>query len=176
MICNKGNGRSERRRRFLLPLRVCSVCLWALLLRARWWPWGLCGCSGVWFPLLYYNKKSRIWPALREAITPQMLRALYAAVSLRFGKFLISDPGVSLFGIFPLTDSESDSDNACAFFKFPPSASSTVLFSDPTEEKATPLSTRAAFEALCSSCVMRYFYAEEDFFPMGNSLTGCSFR
>jgi len=33
------------------------VFLWALLLRARWWPWGLCGCSGVWFPLLYFNKK-----------------------------------------------------------------------------------------------------------------------
>ena len=30
-----------------------------------------------------------------------MLRALYAAISLRFGKFLISDPGVSLFGILP---------------------------------------------------------------------------
>ena len=57
VICNKGSGRSERRRRFLLPLRVCFVCLWALLLRARWWPWGLCGCSGVWFPLLYFNKK-----------------------------------------------------------------------------------------------------------------------
>ena len=101
VICNKGSGRSERRRRFLLPLRVCFLCLWALLLRARSWPWSLCGCSGVWFPLLYFNKKGRIWPALREASTPQILRALYAAVSLRFGKFLISDPGVSLFGILP---------------------------------------------------------------------------
>ena len=34
-----------------------------------------------------------------------MLRALYAAISLRFGKFLISDPGVSLFGILPLRSS-----------------------------------------------------------------------
>ena len=33
-----------------------------------------------------------------------MLRALYAAISLRFGKFLISDPGVSLFGILPQSE------------------------------------------------------------------------
>jgi hypothetical protein len=70
-----------------------------LLLRTRWWPWGLCGCG---FHCYFFNKKDRIWPALREASTPQMLRALYAAISLRFGKFLISDPGVSLFGILPL--------------------------------------------------------------------------
>jgi len=57
------------------------------------------------------------------------------------------------------TDSESDSDNACAFFKFPQVHRVQFnLFSNPAEEKATPLSTRAAFEALCSSCVMRYFY------------------
>jgi hypothetical protein len=60
------------------------------------------GLVWVWFPLLFFLiKKDRIWPALREASTPQMLRALYAAISLRFGKFLISDPGVSLFGILP---------------------------------------------------------------------------
>ena len=74
------------------------MCLWVLLLRARWWPWGLCGCS---FHCYSLTKKGRIWPALREASTPHMLRALYAAISLRFGKFLISDPGVSLFGILP---------------------------------------------------------------------------
>ena len=69
----------------LLPLRVCFVCLWALLLRARWWPWGLCGVAGCGFHCYILTKKGRIWPALREASTPQTLRALYAAVSLRFG-------------------------------------------------------------------------------------------
>ena len=57
---------------------------------------------GVVSTVIFSTKKDRIWPALREASTPQMLRALYAAISLRFGKFLISDPGVSLFGILPL--------------------------------------------------------------------------
>ena len=60
-------------------------------------------CVGVVSTVLFLTKKDRIWPALREASTPNMLRALYAAISLRFGKFLISDPGVSLFGILPLT-------------------------------------------------------------------------
>ena len=59
-------------------------------------------CVGVVSTVIFLTKKDRIWPALREASTPQMLRALYAAISLRFGKFLISDPGVSLFGILPL--------------------------------------------------------------------------
>ena len=58
-------------------------------------------CVGVVSTVIFSTKKDRIWPALREASTPQMLRALYAAISLRFGKFLISDPGVSLFGILP---------------------------------------------------------------------------
>ena len=58
-------------------------------------------CVGVVSTVIFLTKKDRIWPALREASTPQMLRALYAAISLRFGKFLISDPGVSLFGILP---------------------------------------------------------------------------
>ena len=40
-----------------------------------------------------------------------MLRALYAAISLRFGKFLISDPGVSLFGILPLRGEKVDADH-----------------------------------------------------------------
>jgi hypothetical protein len=63
---------------------------------------GACvGVAGYGFHCYILTKKGRIWPALREASTPQMLRALYAAVSLRFGKFLISDPGVSLFGILP---------------------------------------------------------------------------
>ena len=61
-------------------------------------------CVGVVSTVIFSTKKDRIWPALREASTPQMLRALYAAISLRFGKFLISDPGVSLFGILPLTE------------------------------------------------------------------------
>jgi len=36
---------------------------------------------------------------------------------------------------------------------------SSFFFSNPAKEKATPLSTRAAFEALCSSCVVRYLYS-----------------
>ena len=59
-------------------------------------------CVSLAFTATLINKKGRIWLALREASTPKMLRALYAAIPLRFGKFLISDPGVSLFGILPL--------------------------------------------------------------------------
>ena len=59
------------------------------------------GVAGCGFHCYILTKKGRIWPALREASTPQILLTLYAAVSLRFGKFLISDPGVSLFGILP---------------------------------------------------------------------------
>ena len=85
-----------------LILVVLALVLCVLVGAAAAYPLVAMGLVWVWFPLLFFlTKKDRIWPALREASTPQMLRALYAAISLRFGKFLISDPGVSLFGILP---------------------------------------------------------------------------
>ena len=47
------------------------------------------------------TKKGRNWLLLSETSAPHILRASYAAVWLRCGKFLISDPGASLYGILP---------------------------------------------------------------------------
>jgi hypothetical protein len=51
------------------------------------------------------TKKGRNRFLLREASAPRILRASYAPVWLRCGKFLISDPGVSFYKILTLRTS-----------------------------------------------------------------------
>ena len=76
-------SRSGRRRRFLLLVVLARVLCEFVLLK-------LAGGRGAGVSLGFaalFNKqtKGRIWPALRGASTPHIIRALYAAISLRFG-------------------------------------------------------------------------------------------